>query len=119
MTIMKFVFTKKLIHLLGASLVTSLNLLAFNIEQSYAETCTSFPVIGGEQNETKVTKTVSQPSLPIPVPAPIPLPGVEVNNNWNTDFSIMPLRQYKHPHFSQTWRSQSLEALQNQGFNPL
>ncbi len=89
------VLRKKVTRLLGISLLTGVNLLPFNIQPGYAETCTAFPVVGGqEEDEMEVTKTVSQPSLPIPVPGPIPLPGVGVNNNWNTDFSIIPLKAY-------------------------
>ncbi|WP_198648781.1 hypothetical protein [Cyanothece sp. BG0011] len=69
------------------------NLLAFNIKPSNGATCTAFPVVGGEtKDETEVTKTVSQPGLSIPVIGPA---SVGVNNNWNTDFSIIPLKQYK------------------------
>ncbi|MGK7960308.1 hypothetical protein [Crocosphaera sp.] len=90
---MNCVLSKKVTHLLGISLLTGVNLLASSIEPSYAQTCTVFPVVGGQQdNETEVTKTVSQPSFPIPLPGPA---SVGVNNNWNTDFSIIPLKQYK------------------------
>ena len=86
----------KLIRSIGMSLLISANLITLTIKASYAETCTAFPVVGGENtDETEVTKTVSQPSLPIPIPGPIPIPSVGVNNNWNTDFSIIPLKQYK------------------------
>lgn len=86
-------FNQTITRLLGIGLLTSLNLLSFNTQPSYAETCTAFPVIGGEkENETEVTKTVSQPGLSIPVIGPA---SVGVNNNWNTDFSIIPLKQYK------------------------
>lgn len=79
-----------LTRVLGIGLLTSVNLLSLPIKPSYAETCTSFPVIGGE--ETEVLKTVSQPSVPIPIRGPF---GVNLNNNWNTDFSIIPLKKYK------------------------
>ena len=59
---------------------------------SHGQTCTAFPVVGGqEENETEVTKTVSQPSFHIPLPGPA---SAGVNNNWNTDFSIIPLKAY-------------------------
>ncbi|MGB5772918.1 MAG: hypothetical protein WBM32_24065 [Crocosphaera sp.] len=80
----------KLSRSIGISLLISANLIPLTIKQSYAETCTTFPVIGGE--ETEVTKTVSQPSFPIPIRGPF---GVDVNNNWNTDFSVIPLKKYK------------------------
>ncbi|MDJ0657904.1 MAG: hypothetical protein QNJ42_00265 [Crocosphaera sp.] len=90
---MNYIFNKKATRLLGISLLTSVNFLPLNIQPSYAQTCTAFPVVGGQQdNETEVTKTVSQPSFPIPLPGPA---SVGVNNNWNTDFSIIPLKQYK------------------------
>ncbi|MGK7957871.1 MAG: hypothetical protein AB4063_21850 [Crocosphaera sp.] len=86
------VFNKNVTRLLGLSLLTSANLLPLNIQPSYAQTCTKFPVVGGqEDNEIEVTKTVSQPSFPIPLPGPA---SAGVNNNWNTDFSIIPLKQY-------------------------
>lgn len=77
-------FMNKITHILGISL------LFLATEPSYAENCPSFPVIGGE--ETEVLKTVSQPSLPIPIRGPF---GVNLNNNWNTDFSIIPLKKYQ------------------------
>ncbi len=87
------VLSKKVTRLLGITLLTGLNLFPFNIQPGYAETCTTFPVVGGEENdETEVTKTVSQPGVSIPVIGPA---SVGVNNNWNTDFSIIPLKQYK------------------------
>ncbi|MEL4896440.1 hypothetical protein [Crocosphaera sp. Alani8] len=58
--------SKKLTYLLGISLLTSANLVVGNIGHSYAETCTAFPVVGGqEENETEITKTVSQPGVSI------------------------------------------------------
>ena len=89
---MNCVINKKLNRLLGISLLT-VNFLPLNIQPSYAETCTNFPVIGGQkEDEIEVTKTVSQPGLSLPVIGPA---SIGVNNNWNTDFSIIPLKQYK------------------------
>ncbi len=90
---MNCVLNKNLTRLLEISLLIGANLLALKIQPSYAETCTAFPVVGGQQeDETEVTKTVSQPGVSIPVFGPA---SVGVNNNWNTDFSIIPLKQYK------------------------
>lgn len=90
---MNYLFNKNLYRLLGIGLITSTNLLVFDPQPSHAQTCTIFPVIGGEkENETEVTKTVSQPGLSLPVIGPA---SVGVNNNWNTDFSIIPLKSYK------------------------
>ncbi|MDJ0509014.1 MAG: hypothetical protein QNJ64_07145, partial [Crocosphaera sp.] len=80
----------KITRILGIGLLTSVNLFSLATEPSYAENCSSFPVIGGE--ETEVLKIVSQPSIPIPIRGPF---GVNLNNNWNTDFSIIPLKQYQ------------------------
>ncbi|EAM51925.1 conserved hypothetical protein [Crocosphaera watsonii WH 8501] len=92
MTIMNCVLNKKVTRLLGISVLIGINLLPLNIQPSHGQTCTAFPVVGGqEENETEVTKTVSQPSLPIPLPGPA---SAGVNNNWNTDFSIIPLKAY-------------------------
>ncbi len=92
MTIMNCILNKKITHLLGISILTGMNLLPLSIKPSYAQTCTAFPVVGGQkEDETEVKKTVSQPSFPIPLPGPA---SVGVNNNWNTDFSIMPLKAY-------------------------
>jgi hypothetical protein len=72
--------------LIKLSVLTGLNLFSFNVNPSYAETCTAFPLIGAEG--TEVTKTVSQPGIPGPF-------GLKINNNWNTDFSVVPLKAYK------------------------
>ncbi len=79
--------------LLTISFLVGSTTLVMNVKPSQAENCTAFPVVGSEnKQETEVTKTVSQPSLPIPIRGPF---GVNLNNNWNTDFSIVPLKQYK------------------------
>ncbi|HAC62583.1 MAG TPA: hypothetical protein DCF68_03365 [Cyanothece sp. UBA12306] len=63
--------------------------LLFNSQSTMAKSCKSFPVLGGEGNE--VTKTVNQPSVPIPLPGPA---SAGLNNNWNTDFPVIPLKKY-------------------------
>ncbi len=82
---------KKLVDfLLGTALIitTSSIFLVTNQRSTVAQSCTPFPVVGGEGNE--VQKTVSVPGVPIPRTF-----GLKLNNNWNTDFAISPLRKYK------------------------
>ena len=78
---------KKLVKLLlGIVLVTTPSIFfVTNQRPTIAQACTPFPVIGGEG--TEVQKKVSVPGIPGPF-------GLKLNNNWNTDFAISPLRKY-------------------------
>ena len=90
-----FIFLQKSSHFclsgFSIALLISSGCYLIQMPPSEAETCTPFPVIGGEG--TEVTKTVSQPRAAIPIPGPM---SVGINNNWNTDFAIIPLKQYRH-----------------------
>ncbi|WP_124971435.1 hypothetical protein [Aphanothece sacrum] len=78
--------SKHLISLIGISLLTGSSLLLTELKANSQKACTAFPVIGAKG--TEVTKTVSQPGIPGPF-------GLRINNNWNTDFAVVPLKKYK------------------------
>jgi hypothetical protein len=52
--------------------------------------CQALPVVGGEGSE--VSKEVSPPTIPIPLPVPA---GIDVRNNWNTDWAIAGGQTYR------------------------
>lgn len=81
--------SRKSFILVGLLSLTGISTFGVNSQSSMAESCTVFPLVGGKGNE--VTKTVAQPAVPIPLPGPM---NASVNNNWNTDFSIIPLKKY-------------------------
>lgn len=73
--------------LLGTAMLAISSLfLPVHVQPTIAQSCTPFPVVGGEGTEVK--KTVSVPGIPGPF-------GLQINNNWNTDFAISPLKKYR------------------------
>ncbi len=72
--------TKLLMIARPAALGTLCLLLSASLPLSAQNRCSFLKVVGGETNQTVVSKKVSPPAAPVPF--------VSVRNNWNTDFTV-------------------------------
>ena len=76
--------TKLLMIARPAALGTLCLLLSASLPLSAQNRCSLLKVVGGEANQTVVSKKVSPPGAFIPVPFVTP----KIRNNWNTDFEV-------------------------------
>ncbi len=79
---------KKSIFLTTTLLISSGLTLNFYDQSFSAEVCTPLKVVGGEEGQILLKKTVSAPKIPIGVAS-------LKRDNWNTDFAVGSNVQYK------------------------